>query len=211
MSTFLPPDDQFDDELEDEDEDLGWQNANPAIQPAGSRIEIELYEGGLTVRVPPAGVWRGTSGMFLFSLIWNGAMLVFTSLMLLAFFNNKPDQDEMSWIMPVFFSLFWLAGIGLFLGSLNMGLRRAALAVVGDSLMVLQTGIFGSKQREWPLEKITSIRVDKSGMEVNDVPIMELQIHATEGGKFGMLAGRDDDELEWLAYQLNQALKLARP
>ena len=46
-------------------------------------------------------------------------------------------------------SIFVLAGVGMVLGAINMGRRRAVLAVVGGRLLVLQTGPFGSKRREW--------------------------------------------------------------
>jgi hypothetical protein len=41
---------------------------------------------------------------------------------------------------------------------------------------------------------------------MNNVPILELQIVDQAGKKFGLLAGRDDAELHWLAWELTQAI-----
>jgi hypothetical protein len=45
-------------------------------------------------------------------------------------------------------------------------------------------------------------------MEVNDVPVNELRIYDTSGDKFGMLAGRKDEELRWLAHELRAAARV---
>jgi hypothetical protein len=80
------------------------------------------------------------------------------------------------------------------------------LAEVGEQLMVMQSGPLGSKRWEWPREKVARIAVGPSGMAVNDVPVLELQIHAKAGKKMGLLAGRDEAELHWLATRLRRAL-----
>ncbi|MCX7826807.1 MAG: hypothetical protein N2689_14800, partial [Verrucomicrobiae bacterium] len=45
-----------------------------------------------------------------------------------------------------------------------------------------------------------------SGMEINRVPVLELQIQRKDGRKTGFLAGRSDAELQWLAAVLRYAL-----
>ena len=45
-------------------------------------------------------------------------------------------------------------------------------------------------------------------MEVNDRPVIELQIHPRQGKKAGLLGGRDEAELRWLATRLRQALQV---
>src|SRR5262249_28678608 len=104
--------------------------------------------------------------------------------------------------------VFWPAGIGLLLGGINMGRRRAVLAVVGDQLMVMQTGIFGAKKRHWSRKRIAPIITGSSGMEVNETPVIELQIVPRDGKKFGMLAGRKERELGWLAEMLRYELNM---
>jgi hypothetical protein len=76
--------------------------------------------------------------------------------------------------------------------------------------MVLQTGLFGSRQRSWPLEEVEVIRAGPSGMTVNDRPVLELQIDDGGEAKFGLLAGRSDEELHWLARELTASLREQR-
>jgi hypothetical protein len=42
-------------------------------------------------------------------------------------------------------------------------------------------------------------------MEVNGVPVMQLEIADTDGKRLGLLAGRSDEELEWIAHELRVA------
>src|SRR5437764_2342599 len=146
-------------------DDVPAPEEKPLPQPRDSRITIERFSDGLTMNVPPAGLWRGTQGLFPFAIVWNGFMAVFTPFMLMAIFRGKGADQSAAWIVPAVLSLFWLVGIGILLGGLNMGRRRAAFAVTGGTLLVIQTGIFGSKQREWPASEIQKICAGPSGME----------------------------------------------
>jgi hypothetical protein len=191
------------------DEDVPALEEKPLQQPPDSQITVEHFPDGLTINVPPAGLWRGTQGLFPFAILWNGFMSVFTPVLLVGIFGNKAQEQSAYLIVPALLSLFWLVGIGLLLGSLNMGRRRAAIAVTGGTLMVLQTGLFGSKQRDWGQADVENIRAAPSGMEVNNKPILELQIYGLRSGKFALLAGRRDDELFWIASELRAALGLS--
>ena len=175
-------------------------------RPTASPITIERFPDGISIRVPPAGLWRGSKGLFVFSLLWNGFMAIVSAMMvgIALGANNMPDETA-TWVLPLFLAVFWLVGIGLLLSALNMGRREAAIAVAGGTLMVMQIGIFGKKQREWALADVVSIGMGPTGMEVNDVPVMELQIRDQGGKKFGLLAGRSNAELQWLASELQQA------
>ena len=211
-------DEDFDDE-DGEGKDSDWSDAQeddapdlePALtQPAGSQIAVDKFEGGLTIRVPPAGVWKGSSGMFIFALLWNGFMTVFTSAVLCGGLNaeNQPDETAL-WVFPLFLLLFWSVGIGVLLGALNMGRRSAMFAIAAGKLLVMQRGIFGTKQREWAVEEIDAIATGSSGMKVNDRDVPQLQIKSTSGEKLGLLTGRDSQELEWLACELRGAWRAA--
>jgi hypothetical protein len=205
-----PPEDE---DVADEETDLATEDDDDEeydeswfARPADTQIKIERFPDGLTIEVPPAGLWGGTHGLFFFALLWNGFMAVFSVLMLGVFFGGEAKKDQSVWLVPGLLSLFWLVGIGILLGSLNMGRRRAAIAVTGGSLMLIQTGIFGSKQRDWAAGRVSAIRPGPSGMTVNDKPVLELQIYDSGRHKFGLLGGRRDDELRWLGHELRTAL-----
>jgi hypothetical protein len=48
-------------------------------------------------------------------------------------------------------------------------------------------------------------------MEVNDVPVKELQIILADGKKVGLFSGRDEQELLWLGQQIKRAVCSAKP
>src|SRR5947209_3731064 len=200
-----PPDDAEEHDA-DEAAEMEGEAFPPPAQPAHSQIAIERSADGVTIKVPPAGLFGGTQGLFVFAIVWNSISGLITAVMLVAFFGKAGKADESVWIAPAILSIFWLVGIGVLLGSINMGLRQAAIAVTGGTLMVIQTGLFGSKQRAWQAGDVSGVRAGPSGMTVNDKPVLELQIYDGGGQKLGLLAGRRDDELRWLAYEIGMAL-----
>jgi hypothetical protein len=169
-------------------------------QPAGSKVLVEQQPQSIVLTVPPAGLWRGSKGLFAFALFWLGFMVVFTTMVLFI----RPGDGLLIFI--AFITLFWGVGIALLLAAINMGRRKAVLAVVDGTLMIYQTGLFRAKRHEWPKDKVEAIRTGPSGMEVNEAPVLELQVISTKGTKVGLLAGRDLDELRWLATVLRRNL-----
>ncbi len=186
----------------------------PVSRPEDAVTLLERNDVGLTLTVPPLGMRKGSKGLFFFSLFWNGFMAVFTPLMLTGLIKGDVESDLPDWaILPAliaFLALFWAIGIGMFLAAFNAGKRRAILDVVGDTLVVTRQSIFGTKQQEWRAEDLKDICMGSSGMEVNDVPIMELQIHPHGGKKSGMLRQLPNEELTWIAWELRTALGISK-
>ena len=176
-------------------------------QPAKSTAILERQRDGVTITIPPLGMRRACAELWYFSLLWNGFMVLFTVgfVASLAAGNAQGDVWEVGCIV---LPLFWLVGIGLLLAAIHRGRRHAMLAVVGDSLMTMQAGLFGTKQGEWRRDGLVDIRPGPSGMEVNDEPVLELHIVPREGRPFGLLRGRDVAELEWMATVLRRALRI---
>jgi len=172
-------------------------------RPAGSTITLDESATGVTLEVPRAGLRQGSKGLFPFGVVWCGFMALLTGFIV---FSGGLGDPEGFWIFVAVISLFWLVGIGMLLAGINMGRRRAVLAVVGNQLLVLQTGLLGGQRREWPRDQLADVRSGPTGMEVNDVPILELQIIPREGKKVGLLGGRDEAELAWMATVLRRAL-----
>jgi hypothetical protein len=208
-----PRDDAADERWEEVAEDYGDVSSEPpgkAGPPAGSNILCETFPDGVTVQIPPAGVWKGSKGLFVFAILWLAIVGPISLCLIGGLFGaigvqaKKPDANAL-WIVPLMMSIFWAVGIGMLLAAINMGKRKAALAVTGGSLMVIQTGLFGSKKRQWEPGEVEAVCTGPSGLEVNDEPVMELHIH-DGGGKFGLLCGRTDAELEFIARTLRQAL-----
>jgi hypothetical protein len=180
-------------------------------QPAGSKVTLEAVPDGVALLVPPAGVMRGSFGLFFFAVTWLGFMTIFTFFFGFASLNAAAQNIQSMWEVVgvvAFMGAFWSIGIGLMLTAVNMGRRQAALAVANGRLMIVQTSLFGTKKREWACENLRRIGIGPSGMSVNDVPVLELQIHPHDEKKHGMLAGRETQELAWIATVLRDAGKV---
>jgi hypothetical protein len=174
--------------------------------PVGTPIMLERFPDGLTIQVPPAGLFRGSHGLFLFGLIWLVVVTFICAVLFAALIDGNMQEKNVAFILPAVMSIFWLAGLGLLLTGINMGRRKAAIAVTGGTLMVIQTGLFGSKKRDWEPGDVEGVRVGPSGMEVNDKPVLELQIYDGGAHKFGLLSGRTNEELYWIAAELRAVL-----
>ncbi len=183
-------------------------NDRATVQPTSSRAHLEQWSSGLRLTVPPAGLWRGSKGLFLFGLLWCGFMAVVTWFVA----TGEVEWDGPSWVLFVFIALFWGAGLGLLAGAVNLGRRTAVMTVEGGRLHITTRGVLGQKEWEWNPGELSAVRADASGMEINERPVLELQIHPAVGGKVGFLAGRDEEELRWMAACLRHALDVpARP
>jgi len=170
-------------------------------KPAKTDITCQNDTHGLAIAIPPRGLWKGSQGLFAFSIIWNGFMVIFTVLMS----KGHPPLP-----LYLFISVFWAIGILMLVFAINMAKRKVLIAVVNNMLAYRVIGPFKTREQKIPLDTINAIQVGPSGMEVNNRPVMELQIIPKGGKKIGLLSNRSSDEQEWLAYFLRQALNASR-
>ncbi|MBN9118692.1 MAG: hypothetical protein J0I06_05970 [Planctomycetes bacterium] len=177
-------------------------NRDVLEQPADSRVVLERHPDGVTVTVPPPGVWRASGGLLIvggiFSLVGGGIVV---NLLWLLWANPGLIGGEP---VGVF---FLLVGLALILAAVHYGRKRAVLAVVGDRLLTFETGPLGSRRREFGRAGLLDIACGPSNVSVNNKPLPQLQIvPAHNNQRVGMLTGRDEDELKWIATVLRQAL-----
>ena len=172
------------------------------IKPADTRIIVGERDGFTTFEVPPAGLRKGSKGLFGFSIAWILFMIIFTSMWIFI------GGDALPWFLYLMVGIFWLVGISMLVAAINMGRRSVLMGVIEDQIFIERHSIFGKKWLEFTREQIERISVGPSGFEVNNVPVMELQIrtHGSETNKHGMLSQLTNDELRWLAWQLNNEL-----
>jgi hypothetical protein len=193
------------DETEDPETDL------PVEKPSDNRIVVRELKDGFAAVVPPVGLLKGSQGLFGFSLVWIAFMAVFTFL---AFSPNgfkKEGDAGGSVVAPaLFIGVFWCIGIGMLLAAINMGRRHTILAVTAATFAVQKKGLFGTRETRARLEDIVAVRMGPSGTEVNERPIMELQVRKRNGTKIGLLTELREDELRWLAYFLRTRLNVGR-
>lgn len=177
-------------------------------QPVGSQVQLVERPDGFTLTMPPAGLVRGSKGLFAFAILWNTFMSVFTTIFLFAKGSQTSSGEPMFWLLII---VFWSIGVGLFIPAINMGRRRAVFMIAGDQLRLAHANLFGTKLSAWSRDELKSIHIGPSGMAVNDIPVLELQIEPRAGKKVGLLSGRDEDELRWIATTLRRGLRLETP
>ena len=182
----------------------GGDETEPLDQPAASNVQLDEHATGLRLVVPPAGVQGVSKGLFLFGLLWCGFMIVFTAGMATSALKN----NKIEWGLAAFVIGFWAVGLGMLAAAINMGRRTATLTVAGGRLCVETKGLFGAKRLEWHRSELAAIPANASGMKVSNRPVIELQIHTVAGKKIGLLAGRDEAALRWMANCLGRALQL---
>jgi hypothetical protein len=172
-------------------------------KPADSKVAIQRQSASIVLDVPPTGFRKGAKGLFGFAILWCLFMVVFTPIFL---FVDHSESGGTLAALVFFIAGFWAIGIGLMAAAINMRRRRATLTAGNSGLTVVLTGPFGVKRHKFQRADIAAIRADASGMAVNDVPIIELQVHPAAGKKIGLLAGRDPSELRWMATELRKAV-----
>jgi hypothetical protein len=177
-----------------------------ARPPAKTRVVLREHADGISLAVPPVGLLKGSRGLFAMAVFWNGLVWTMIGLMLYSSLRGEGEPLSELWPALLFLSLFVLVGLGLLAGSINAGRRQAALATRRGELLIKTTGPFRSREYRWATAELAAIRVGPSGVTVNDVPVMELQIEPVRGDKVGLLSQLDDDHLHWIAAVLRRSL-----
>ena len=181
----------------------GTESQLPVERPASSTAEFEQHEQGVQFDFPRMGVLRAP--LFWFGLFWN----VFITFFLVVMIGTLIGGEDVPILAFLFLIPFVAVGVGLQLSAINSGRRRTALVTANDRLLVITNSIFGQKKKQFAKSDIESIVRGPSGVEINERPVLELQIHTKDGTKHGFLTERNDDELAWVAHELNQALSLS--
>ncbi len=180
---------------------LGEEPETP--RPPNTKVRLIEHGDGFAYDIPPVGVWRGSRGLFVFSLLWLGFC---GFVILIPTFSG----GQIAWPLLPFVALFVAIGAALLLFAVNAGRRRTMLAANAKTLGLREKGLFGMKEKRAPRAEISAIRAGPSGVEINDRPVLELQIHLRDGRKIGCLSQLTEDELRWLAQELRRRLGAPR-
>jgi hypothetical protein len=172
-------------------------------QPATSIIALERHPDGITVTVPPRGIWRASGGLVVLGVVFSlvGTACVLSLIERLMRANARGFGGEVIGVV------FLVVGICVVLTCYHFGRKRSVLAVVGDRLLTFETGPFGSRRREFSRVELLDIACGPSNVSVNNKPLPQLQIlRTTDKLPVGLLTGYDEAELRWLATVLRQSL-----
>ncbi len=177
-------------------------------QPANSKIIFVPAADALTFMIPRTG-FRGSALFFLLiALFWNSISYTLFAAMLLEFLR---DISLETLGVLAFLSLFVAIGTIMFLVSIQLAFRKSVLLATHDSLVLTQTGPLRNSEFQWRKDEIQAIRCGNSNTTVNRKPLQELQIQSSKQSlRRGLLEGRDETELQWLAATL-RAFYRVRP
>ncbi|PAW84369.1 MAG: hypothetical protein B9S33_11800 [Pedosphaera sp. Tous-C6FEB] len=171
--------------------------------PARTAIRIMEQAGGLVAVVPPSG-FRGVSRFLLFfSLFWLFISTIVGGGFIAAAIQGKGERPP--WFLFPFIGGFILIGLGMLVTSVNLARRKASIRASRAEFIVLQQSLFGTKAFNLSGSDLDTIRVGDSGMEINEVPVQEIQVHTKAGVKHSFFSNLTDDELHWLATHLRHA------
>ena len=175
-------------------------------QPAGSTAVLERTPEGVSILLPPRGFLKGSKGLGCFSIFWLGFVSIFGSVSVGIAVNGGSILNALPFLGVS--ALFGAIGLGMFFAAVRSGRSGAVIDVVGDDLLISKQSTGAPKTMSWHRSELDRVMVGKSGMEVNDVPVMELQIWPVGGKKVGLFAEREDAELKWMAGEIRAALRL---
>ena len=172
--------------------------------PAGTTLRIMEQAGGIVADVPPQGA-RGTRGLLAFAVIWLVFISIIGGVIAVVPKNQQRGRNDEKAIPVVVIGGFGLIGIALLAVAVNQLRRKASLRASPDELIIVQQSLFGTKTFKRGVGELATIGVGDSGLEINDVPVQELQVHVTDGETHGFFSNLTKDELLWLATHLRQA------
>lgn len=184
---------------------------NPTVvmtRPAKSTAVLTRTGEGVTIELPARGFFRGSRGLGSFVVLWTLFTGGFT-----AAFVAKGVQGGVKGLdlVPIAMcGVFTLVGAAMFCGALRSGRRRGLIDVVPDGLVVTRRSVGRPRSDAWSPAELDRVVVAPSGVEINDRPVLELQVWDKRGKKTGLFPERDDDELRWIAWEINTALERDR-
>jgi hypothetical protein len=197
--------------LEVEEEWTDFTGERPE-QPALSRVVVEEAAEGPVFRVPAAG-WRDAGPLAL------GTVAAIFAAFGLALLLLLPAEGK-----AVVLLVGLLPALGMFLGSVVLARRHVVFEVRGDTLVLTRTGLF-TRTRSWSRDEVDAIRAvrelrkqtstdEEGNTNTTWVWVVELQIHAADrrpvvlSGRYGMIGRAIEQEWEWLATALREALEV---
>ena len=207
------------------DDESSYHTDDP---PADSDAVLDRTPDGLTITFPPRG-WKGAKGTAGFTVMWLGFIAIWTGASLIPVVKHIANGGaflQADWLFVLFSIPFWLVGIFMGRYAQSLAKRKAILDVIGDALIITEERLRGPRSVTLTADQIRSIKIGKTGTEVNDRPIKELQIRLRskvskeeakelpgsirDGRKvIGILAERENDVIRWAAKTVNTALKAA--
>ncbi|MBS0262985.1 MAG: hypothetical protein JSS02_13655 [Planctomycetes bacterium] len=171
--------------------------------PQDSLIRVEVADPERMVLYIPGG-GASSGGLGFFAVIWNGFMVVFTTLMVLGVAKGQQAQAPPILGIVAFFTLFWGVGLGMGYAWLRMKYQRTFL-LIERSRIVVQRVLFGHKRVLETALNAESRAVLVEAYSQNEVPVYRVEVPGSpRAARFG--TALSEREKEWLVDRINDFL-----
>ncbi len=174
-------------------------------QPPKSSAGFVRTDDGFSITLPARGYFKGSRGLGSFAILWCGFMGIFSSVVGVSVIQGKSNTSDL--IMFAFVGGFWMIGLSMFFFAFRAGRKRAMIDVLEGTLLITRQSVGKARADTIDLREIDRVIVANSGVEINDVPVKELQIWTHDGKKLGRFSEREDKELDWIASLIQAAIQ----
>ncbi|MGB0578939.1 MAG: DUF6498-containing protein [Limisphaerales bacterium] len=191
-------------------------------RPAGCHAELNESASGLRFDLAARGVgevWKKmrAGGCLIVGLILLGMIsfwgFVFIGEQWRTIMNGGGNTY---WFMLLIMTLaqllgtLWILMFSLLLtipwSVLAFGTRRGTIELKGDRLLIRQKGFPWPRNADLPAREIVDLGMSPTGSKTNDFAVLELRIRLQNGHEHTFFAGREADELNWIATQITNRL-----
>jgi hypothetical protein len=171
--------------------------------PAGSPIKVaEATDDRLVLYIPGGG--KSASGLGCFALAWNGAMCLFTAIIVGGVLWGNQNDAPAGLGMLAFLGLFWAVGLGVAAFWVKMKYERTFLLIDRDRF-VIQRVLFNRKRIEETHLASDSRAALVESYQQNDDPVYRIEVQGSlRAAKFGTALAQS--EKDWLVDRINDFL-----
>ena len=192
------------------DDDTEVRDEPVLSQPANSRVLVERGADQLNFIVEGGH----DHGLGSFAWIWNAIFVVF----FVAMASNAVSGGFSTRDALIVAGIMLVAGgVGVAVAAAAFRMRRTKtiLDIAGhgaSTSLTLRTEapFTGERVRRWKVAELTAVRVDRSGLEINDRPVMQLRLCPAEGKPVGTLTSLSHPELAWVAAEVRHRTGLPK-
>lgn len=168
--------------------------------PEDSLIEVVEQNDAVVYRLPRSGFF-GVRGWSWFVVV---VAVVFVILSVLVLLPGQNNDIKTVTTLGGFSCVLLAASVGVW----YLGSREAMLGVDGGLLFIEEKSICGTRWTEFHNSQLDRVAVEDSNVSIDDIPVKHLVIQPKQGKIKGHFRQLSNQELFWLAQQLNQQLML---
>ncbi|MEM9372555.1 MAG: hypothetical protein AAGA55_02845 [Planctomycetota bacterium] len=186
----------------------GDRRQQPAVRrPRNATGVLTETPDGISIELPPMGFFAGSKGLGSFSLMWSAFVAVFAGALIVGTVRRGPSGGD--WFLFAIAGVFGVIGVVMILAALRSGARRGIVDVVGPDLMITRRALGRPVSEHWAVADLIGVEASKSGVEINNKPVLHLAVRLRDGTTRGFFPERADKELRWVAAAVESSLGLA--